>query len=336
MLRDDSSGGVELQSGSRIVWGPSPAMQRVRQAVEHAAAADITVLLEGPTGSGKEVVARAIHEHSRRRNRPFIAANCGALSENLLETELFGHRRGAFTGADRERKGLFVEANGGTLLLDEIAEASERLQTRLLRVLETGEVTQVGANLPERVDVRVIAASNRDLAKLVAEGRFRSDLYHRLLVFQIQLPSLAERREDIPALVDFFLGQLAAKHGRLRPKVCPQAHFDLVYRRDYPGNVRELRNLLECALVRTLSSESIGLAQLGLGYGAGIEWQRRPLTLIEERKLFERRRVEDALRRSGGNKVRAARDLGISVRWLHKILDRDVRAARSGEKGAKR
>ena len=230
--------------GGEVV-GASPAMQEVFKRIGRLARRDATVLILGQTGTGKEVIARAIHEHSPRSGGPFVAVNCGALPENLVESELFGHVRGAFTGATEDRTGRFEAAGGGTLFLDEVGELPAAAQVKLLRVLDSGTLERVGSAAPVRVDVRIVAATNRDLAAEVAAGRFRADLYYRLAVVQVSLPPLAERREDILPLARQFLGQLAP--GRVPPAIGDDA-AELLRRYPWPGNVRELRNAVEHAL----------------------------------------------------------------------------------------
>src|SRR5581483_5491851 len=230
------------------IVGESAAMREVLALVQKVAASKATVLIEGETGTGKELVARAIHAASDRRENLFVAVNCAALSEGILESELFGHRRGAFTGAVADRKGLFEVADGGTLFLDEISETTPALQAKLLRVLQEGEVRPVGENLPRPVDVRIVAATNRKLEEEVKAGRFREDLYYRLRVFPIHLPPLRERREDIPALARHLVARLAAQ---LKKPVGPPTPEALAILARYPfaGNVRELANELERAMI---------------------------------------------------------------------------------------
>jgi two-component system, NtrC family, response regulator AtoC len=232
--------------------GSSPPMQQVFKLIERVADADSTILILGESGTGKELVARALHFNSRRQFAPFVPVNCSALPEHLLESELFGHRRGAFTGAIQDKKGLFQEADGGTIFLDEIGSMSSMLQSRLLRVLQEREVRRVGDNLPVYVNVRVLAATNEPLEKRVKEGTFREDLYYRLNVIPIQLPGLRERRDDIPLLVMHFLrGKLHPQSGK--PFRITRQAMDVLVMHDWPGNVRELENAIEraCALCET-------------------------------------------------------------------------------------
>jgi|YNPBryunderm2012_1023409.scaffolds.fasta_scaffold01057_10 two-component system nitrogen regulation response regulator GlnG len=231
----------------RIV-GQSLLMQEVFKRIALVAPTEACVHLRGQSGTGKELVARALHRYSRRHQGPFVAVNLAALSPSLIESELFGHTEGAFTGADRAHQGLLASAHGGTLFLDEVADIPSSVQTKLLRALEYGEVLPVGANRPIQVDFRLITATHRDLRRRVAEGKFRHDLYYRIATFEIEIPTLAQRREDIPELVDHFLSLLSAKHGLSRPELAPETLQELMQRPWY-GNVRELRNAVEHALV---------------------------------------------------------------------------------------
>jgi two-component system nitrogen regulation response regulator GlnG len=230
------------------IIGSSPPMQEVFKRIALVAPTEACVHLCGPSGSGKELVARAIHRHSRRAEAPFIAVNLAALNPAIVESELFGHVRGAFTGAEQSRKGLLVQAQGGTVFLDEVADIPLAVQVKLLRALEHGEVLPVGAEQPVETDFRLVSATNRNLAKAVAAGTFRHDLYYRLVTFEIVLPPLCERREDIGELAEFFLDLLAARSGVSRPRLSPETLAELL-RRPWHGNVRELRNALEHAII---------------------------------------------------------------------------------------
>lgn len=264
-----------LESGPNLV-GQAPTMRRLAQQIHQIAGSHGTVLIAGESGTGKEVVARTIHAHSPRRDRVMLCVNCAALSESLLESELFGHEKGAFTGADQLRKGRFELADGGTLLLDEISEISPRLQAKLLRVLQEGQFERVGSSLTTQVDVRVLATTNRDLTRSVAEGTFRQDLYYRLNVLPIELPALRERLEDVPLLAEHFLRAVAMREGREAKKFEPQA-VAVLQRYVWPGNVRELQNICERASVLcrgpVISAELIepwlpmthGIGQAGIG-----------------------------------------------------------------------
>jgi DNA-binding NtrC family response regulator len=229
------------------LWGRSAAMQRIYQQISRDAGTSVTVLVTGESGTGKEVVARIVHDLSRRRTRPFLAVNCGAISPNLIESEIFGHEKGSFTGAERQHQGFFERANGGTLFLDEITEMPPDLQVKLLRVLETGTYMRVGSTVLQDADVRVIAASNQPPEQAVASGKLREDLYYRLNVFPITLPPLRERSEDVPLLSEHFLALVCEKEGRSK-RFTPAALTRLTAYR-WPGNVRELRNVVQRAYV---------------------------------------------------------------------------------------
>jgi len=295
--------------------GRSPAMKRVAELVEMVAPADATVLITGESGTGKEVVARAIHSNSPRRNMPMVVIHCGALTETLLESELFGHERGAFTGAQFRRKGKFEVADGGTVFLDEISDISLRTQSDLLRVLQEKEIVRVGGAQPVKVDFRCIAATNRSIEDLVKAGTFRPDLYYRLNVFAISIPPLRERREDIPLLVDYFLRRFCSSTNREVPRISPAA-VDALLAHDWPGNVRELENAVERALVVGRNGE-IGPAHFALGVrsealGSGGR------TLDE----VERVHIEKVVGECEGNLSRAARVLGIDRTTLYHKLKR--------------
>jgi len=314
--------------GERPIVAASPAMIEVLEVLERAAEFKATVLLTGESGTGKEVLARAIHAQSGRRGEPFVAVNCGAIPENLLESELFGHAKGAFTGADRARRGLFQEASGGTLFLDEIGELPLALQVKLLRVLQEEEVHPVGESKPRAVDVRVLAATARDLEAEVAAGRFREDLFYRLNVVRIEVPPLRERRQDIPLLADHFLAQLRATLGKPIRELSSDV-LDRLVAYAWPGNVRELENVLERAVI-LCASDRITLRDLP-GNVTEPEKRReapRPgdLSLRQARRAFEADLIRKALAAAGGNRTRAARLLEISHRaLLYKIKEYRLR-----------
>jgi len=281
---------------------------------------DTTVLLLGETGTGKELFAHLIHANGPRGTKPFVAQSCGALPDTLLESELFGHARGAFTGATGERKGLFEEADRGTIFLDEVGETSPAMQLRLLRVLQEGEVRRVGGAATRQVDVRVIAATNADLEAEVAAGRFRRDLYYRLNVFPIQLPPLRERAEDVPALAEHFLRQACRHARRAVPSVGPEA-LRLLRAYPWPGNVRELENELERAVALADDGRPLGPAQLSERISAGAAPTPAVRTLNEAVEALKRRMIEDALRECG-SKTRAAEQLGLTRQSLQQMLRR--------------
>jgi DNA-binding NtrC family response regulator len=296
----------------------SESMQQVLATVRRVAPTDSTVLVTGESGTGKELVAELLHRCSPRRDGPFVRVNCGALAETLLETEMFGHVRGAFTGADRDRTGLFVEAGGGTILLDEIGEVSPAMQVRLLRVLQEREVLPVGGSRPLRIDVRVVAATNRDLAREVRAGRFRRDLLFRLNAIEVRIPPLAERREDTAAFVPILLRRCAEELGVTPKRLSREAH-DALLAHPFPGNVRELQNVLYRASV-LCPGDVISAADLAgplLDDGdedAAVPEPSPERPLAEVLAQIERRAMERALARHGGVQARAARSLGMHPR----------------------
>ncbi|MBP1636415.1 MAG: Response regulator containing CheY-like receiver, AAA-type ATPase, and DNA-binding domain [Acidobacteria bacterium] len=300
--------------------GRTAPMLAVYKQIAHAADSAAPVLVAGESGTGKELVARAVHAYGRRAGRPFVPVNCGAITETLLESELFGHARGSFTGAVSERKGIFEQAHGGTVFLDEIGETSPALQVKLLRVLEEGEVRPVGASRPQRVDARIVAATNVDLEKEVARGRFRQDLYYRLSVIVIQVPPLRDRRPDIPLLVADFLQKACGRAGR-RVEVTPEAVTALTAY-SWPGNVRELENTIERLVLFSRGSvvdvpdlpPPLQAARPDIG-----EQLFEGLPALEE---IERRYLLHVLERVGGNRTRAAEVMGIDRRTLYRMAER--------------
>jgi DNA-binding NtrC family response regulator len=323
----------ESASGGPALVGHSPAIIDVMKTLARVAPSQATVLVLGETGTGKELVARMVHRYSARADQRFVAANCSALAEGLLESELFGHVRGAFTGAASARPGLFREADRGTLFLDEIGDISPGLQARLLRVLQEHEIVPVGSESPVRVDVRVLAATHRDLPELVRQGRFREDLYYRLNVVTLTLPPLRARRQDIPLLIDHFLRELTERHGRGPVAVDPEAQRRLLAY-DWPGNIRELQNVLERAMLLAEQdvigpehltptvlgaagspSEAVALAARAEG-GARID---DPLPSLDE---IDRRYVLRVLEATHGNRDETSRILGVSRRTLSRMIQR--------------
>ncbi|MGC3999172.1 MAG: sigma-54 dependent transcriptional regulator [Anaeromyxobacter sp.] len=292
----------------RDLVSKSPAMQSLFELARTAARSNSTILVLGESGSGKEVLARAIHQESPRAEGPFVAVSCAALTESLLESELFGHEKGSFTGALARRKGKFEAAHGGTLFLDEVGDIGGKLQLDLLRVLEERRFHRIGGNDPIQVDVRIVAATNRDLRKAVAEGRFREDLFYRLNVIPITLPPLRQRREDVPLLVQGFLERLAIEMQKRVDGVSAEA-MNALMAHDWPGNVRELRNVLERGAVVS-TGPIIQLQDLGLPARASAEAPPRPgaMASLEE---VERRHVSAVLAHTGGNVSQSARILGI-------------------------
>jgi two-component system response regulator AtoC len=305
--------------------GKSPAMQQVFRTVEKVAAYRTTVLIQGESGSGKELVARAVHLHSPRADKPFVAINCGAIPESLMESELFGHKRGAFTDAHADKQGIFQEAHEGTLFLDEVGELPPKLQVKLLRVLQEGQVRPLGDTRDVEVDVRVIAATIRDLGKEVERGAFREDLFYRLNVLQISIPPLRERLEDIPLLVDHFVERNNARLGTEIRGVDPKA-LRLLLNHNWPGNVRELENLVERAVV--LAEGDV------IAPGDLPERLREPanpvamvlssgdLSVKKAVRVIEENLIRRALEKTGGNRTAAAKLLEISHRaLLYKVKD---------------
>jgi transcriptional regulator with PAS, ATPase and Fis domain len=297
--------------------GEHPLIQKITLLVRKVAATEATILIMGESGTGKELVARAVHGQSPRADRPFIPVNCGAIPAELLESEMFGHERGAFTGAIGQRAGMFQLANGGTIFLDEVGEMSPTLQVKLLRVLQDREVRPVGADRVMRVDVRVIAASNKDLASEVEAGNFREDLFYRLQVIPIVMPPLRERRSDIPLLIRHFLDKHNRKRSGRPAHISEEAMVHL-WEYDWPGNVRELENLLE-RLVILSEDGQITVEHLPPALRSFISEKKIPRPALGDEGLdlntaveeFENRLIEEALRRTKGNKQAAARLLGL-------------------------
>jgi len=331
-------GRARSETDMMLMTGDNPKMREIHDIIEQVADTDITVLIRGESGTGKELVARAIYERSARREHRFLSENCSALSESLLESELFGHVRGAFTGADRDRKGILELADGGTLFLDEIGDMSAQLQTRLLRVLAENEFFRVGGQTTVRVDVRVIAATHQDLAQAVKTGRFREDLFHRLNVMRVEVPALRERREDIPELARFYLREAASELAVASKNLNTEA-ADLLSKYDWPGNVRELVNVCR-RLTATAAGREITEQDLPQEFGgpaqeqAAIDWTAdlarwaddqlagggSPL-LDEALPAFERTLIEAALRRAQGKRLEAAKLLG----WGRNTLSRKIK-----------
>ncbi len=300
----------------RIVYS-SPKMETVLNMAGRIAASRTTVLLQGESGTGKELVARLIHHLSPRSGRPIIAVNCGAVPEGLLESELFGHEKGAFTGAVGRRIGRFEEADGGTLFLDEVGEIAPAVQVKLLRFLQEREFQRLGGNATVRTDVRIISATNRDLEARVREGAFREDLFYRLNVVRLDIPPLRERKEDIPPLIEHFLARFAADNGKDLEGISSEAR-DLLMKYDYPGNVRELENIIERAVV-ICRGTVIGVEDLPFGAGEipSVEERDKEDGLLRGSiEDLERKLIVDAMARAGDHQTRAAEILGISERML--------------------
>jgi two-component system, NtrC family, response regulator HydG len=318
--------------GLEHVVGRSAAMREVLERVVRVGPTDATVLITGESGTGKELVARALHVTSRRSARPFVPVNCAAITETLLESELFGHARGAFTGATRARRGMFEEADGGSLFIDEIGETSPGFQAKLLRALQEGEIRRVGESTPVRVDVRVIAATNQDLRKAIAEKRFREDLFYRLAVVPIRIPPLRERREDVPLLAAHFLQRWTARTGSERVLTAEAAARLMEH--DWPGNVRELENAMEQAAAlsveRELRAADVFIDTAGPPRAEGAEAGGTLAEVVDE---AERRAILAALLRCDQDLQRVARELGVSSTTLWRKMKRlgvEVRPAPNG------
>jgi len=323
---------LKAAEGSPTLIGETPAMLQVRRLIDTIAPTDATVMILGETGTGKELVARSLHEKSRRADSAFIPVNCGALPENLVESELFGHRRGAFTGADRDRKGLFEVANGGTLFLDEVGELDKSIQVKLLRFLESGEIRRLGENDPFRVDVRVLCATHRDLHEMTATEQFREDLFFRLNTFEIHLPSLRERRSDIPLLARHMLTRFAARRrGMTESMLTPEA-LETLQAHDWPGNIRELANAIERATILAgggpirpehLPTQIPGRRPIGATAApsavAGPHFQipDGSPTLRD----IEMKYIQVVLEKHNGNKPAASKELGISLKTLYNKIN---------------
>jgi two-component system response regulator HydG len=297
----------------------SPAMRSVVETVRQVAASTATVFLVGDSGTGKEVVARLVHESSPRAKGPFIPINCAALPETILESELFGHEKGAFTGADRRHEGRFERADGGTILLDEVSEMNPRVQAKLLRVIEDGMVERLGGGQPVKVDVRIIAATNRDIERQVKDGLFREDLFYRLNVVTIRLPPLKNRREDIPLMAAHFAATFSARHGKSIDGISPQA-MDIVTSYPWPGNVRELQNAIERAVLmcrgRTIGPEDLPPELFEGGTAPDDRNIIVPLgTPLED---IEKMVIRETLKRTKGDRTLAARILGIAARTIYR------------------
>jgi len=307
---------VEIYSSWRNIIAESPQMIEILKLVEVISETDSTVLIEGESGTGKELIARAVHHAGQRKKKPFIAVNCGALPEPLLESELFGHVKGAFTGATQNKKGLFEEANGGTILLDEIGDMPLSLQMKLIRVLQGGEVRKVGDNISIRVNTRVIAATNKNLELLVNEGKFREDLFYRLNVIPFFIPPLRERREDIVPMVNHFV-EIYSRKFKKKVRGFSQAALEILRKYDWPGNCRELENVIE-RIVSITNSSVIGseelkrLIKLKKNVSNNVRDPYHNVSLTDAFEVFEKEFILKSLKRNNWNFVDSARDLGIS------------------------
>lgn len=311
---------VSEKYGFENLIGNSAGMLRVYSIIRQVAATSATVLILGETGTGKELVARAIHQNSPRRDRPFVGLNCAALSRDILESELFGHEKGAFTGAISMRQGLFEYADGGTILLDEILDMPAETQVKLLRVLEEGEIRRVGSNKPLKVDVRVLAATNRSPEEAVESGQFRRDLYFRIKVVTIELPLLSERTGDVPLLVDSFVGEFSRRHGKNVQGLTHEA-LNMLMGYSWPGNVRELRNVIENMVVMA-QHEMLDVNDLPENVYHAPEQKSLavPLRMGMSLEEIEREHIARTLERTDGNREKAAKILGIGERTLYRKL----------------
>jgi len=313
-LRCRLEAGSALELGNGLL-GEAPAIRQLRRLIGEVAPTDVTVLVRGETGSGKEVVARAIHAASRRASGPFVAVNCSAIPETLLEAELFGHERGAFTGAERKRAGRFQTASGGTLFLDEIGDMPIALQPKLLRVLEERAVTPLGSDRPQPVDVRLVAATHQALERMVDAGAFRQDLYYRLNVVPLNIPPLRERREDIPRLASSFAGRLATRHGKSIRDLAPEL-VEWLKAQEWAGNVRELENILE-RLVIFCTDGVLRLPEEGIESAILPPYNQEKRRVLDE---FESAYLVTALRLSRGRLKEACQRTGLSARQLYNLL----------------
>jgi len=319
------TGAAPKPAAGQALLGESGAMQQVRDLIEKLARSEAPVHVSGESGSGKELAARLIHQMSARRDKPFVPVNCGAIPENLMESEFFGYRKGAFTGADADRDGFFQAANGGTLFLDEVADLPLSMQVKLLRSIQEKKVRKVGSTQEEPVDVRIISATHQKLAECVEAGKFRHDLYYRLNVIELRMPSLRERREDIPLFVDAILERMATAAGVKKPEVAPEAMEELT-RYDFPGNVRELENILERALALSsggrVTADDLQLnppAEPGAAPTASPDG-KYPLQDYLDR--VEKEAILEALEKTRFNRTAAAKLLGITFRSMRYRMER--------------
>ncbi|MCA9553441.1 MAG: sigma-54-dependent Fis family transcriptional regulator [Myxococcales bacterium] len=297
------------------IVGASEAMRRIMDRVERVAPTDATVLVLGESGTGKELIARAIHARSRRKDAPFVAVNCAAIPEGLIESELFGHEKGAFTGASRHHEGLVESAHGGTLFLDEVGELPLALQTRLLRVIQERQIVPVGSNVPQPIDIRIISATHQDLERMQEEGAFRADLYFRLNEVQVSLPPLRERGEDIPLLASYFLTKYGEQMNRRLRRFTPRA-LAAMKRFKWRGNVRELEARVKKAVVMA-EGPDIDLDDMELSENAMTE----VLNLREAKEVYALRYIKEVLELNNGNRSKTARDLGVDPRTIYKYLE---------------
>ena len=319
----------ELAAAQRILisnrveglLGNSKQMMRIHDIIHKVAAVSTTVLVTGESGTGKEVVANAVHKLSSRANKPFVAFSVCSFPDTLIDDELFGHERGAFTGASQTRRGRFEEANSGTIFIDEIGDLPLPLQAKLLRVLQERKVERLGSNLSREVDIRVVCATNRNLEQMVREGTFREDLYFRISVVKIHMPALRDRVDDIPLLADFFLRTFAKSHKKQQRSMTP-GYLNALTRHSWPGNVRELQNVIERSVVLANGGQQLSIEDLPPElHGLSASDELPTGSFHDALRAFKRDLVKSALAKQGGNKLQAARDLGISRCYLHRLLN---------------
>jgi DNA-binding NtrC family response regulator len=322
---------LKAVEGTPLLVGDTPSMQAIRRQIDMVAPTDAGVLILGETGTGKELIARNLHDKSRRAGHAFIPVNCGALPENLVESELFGHRKGAFTGADNHRKGLFEVANGGTLFLDEVGELDKSVQVKLLRFLESGEIRRVGENDPFRVDVRVLCATHRDLREMIETDAFREDLFFRINTFEITLPALRDRKPDIPALARHMLKRYNSRRGGPEPTLTPEAIEGLL-NHDWPGNIRELANAIERATILSGGGEILPEHLPTQNYSRRSMTTAAPAIAVAGPHFtvpegtptlrdIEMKYIQVILEKYNGNKPAAAKELGIALKTLYNKIN---------------
>jgi len=323
-LKDELSARRAREAEEETLLGEGPAMTRLKEEIARAAASEVRVLITGESGVGKELVARALHRLSPRAARPFVEVNGAAIPEELIESELFGHLKGSFTGASEDRKGKWEQADGGTLFLDEVGDMSPRTQAKVLRAIQDGRITRVGGTKAIATDVRIVAATNRDLPAMIRSGTFREDLYFRLAVVPIRVPRLEERREDVPLLARHFAARLARRRGRRPTAFTPEA-LETLSRRSWPGNVRELENAVERAVLMTaapvVTTDDLPPGELPIAPPGAPPLELAPgQTLADAREAFERRVVQRVLQQMRGNVSRAAERLGLDRTTLHRKM----------------